>query len=396
MLNLAITTNRSRSRSIANSEKPPGRNSHSVILTCQPDTATLRAWDELVRKVPGSDVAQLSAWADIRRAAGFEPLYVFAWQSAELIAGALVIWRSLPLVGKVAYVSYGPVIAPDVDREPLIAQLVAALRGIADRQFRTVFVQPPSGADDISLEFLGQGFRPSQAGIAPVASLRLDLAKSEDELFAGLRHEFQEKSRRWARRGVQVRRGTHDDVPTLARLHAATARHHGFPPIPLEYIETLYGRLAPNGHAALFVGEIEGRPLCATLLTGCGGVVTGRLTGMDRDRRTHRLAIPAAVVWAGIIWAKANGYCWFDFGGIREIAASLIDAEQPDLSKLTGSELFKLGFGGTVYCYPLPVEIICSPLVRAAYDLFLRHSVGRRLVERAANSLRAGPRPRQL
>ncbi len=392
MPDIAATTDGSLSRALASGGVEDHREPLAVTLTCQPDTAALTAWDELVRKVPGSDVAQLSAWADIRRAAGFEPLYVFAWQGAELVAGALVIRRRLPLVGEVAYVPYGPVIALDADREPVIGVLVAALHRLADRRMRMIFVQPPSGGDDISRECRRHGFRPSQAGIAPVASLRLDLAKNEDELFAGLRREFQEKSLRWARRGVQVRRGTQDDVAHLARLHAATAQHHGFTPIRMEYIATLYRQLAPAGHAELFVGEIEGRPLCAKLLTGCGGVLTGRLTGMDRDRQTYRLGVPAAVVWEAIKWAKANGYRWFDFGGIREIAASIIDDQQSHLSELTGSELFKVGFGGTVFRYPVPVEIISSPLVRGAYDLSLRHPAGRRLVERAANSLRSGPR----
>jgi len=39
-----------------------GHETLSVTLTRQLDTSALATWDELVRKVPGSDVAQLSAW----------------------------------------------------------------------------------------------------------------------------------------------------------------------------------------------------------------------------------------------------------------------------------------------------------------------------------------------
>ena len=78
--------------------------------------------------MPGSDVAQLSAWADVRRRPGFEPLYVLVRRSAELVGGALVMSRRLPLIGEASYVPYGPVIAQDTDREPVIAALVAALR----------------------------------------------------------------------------------------------------------------------------------------------------------------------------------------------------------------------------------------------------------------------------
>jgi lipid II:glycine glycyltransferase (peptidoglycan interpeptide bridge formation enzyme) len=130
--------------------------------------------------------------------------------------------------------------------------------------------------------------------------------------------------------------------------------------------------------------------VCTKLFTGCGGVLKERLTGMDRDQATVRLGVPAAVLWEAIRWAKANGYRWFDFGGIREIAASVLEDEQPDLSALTGPELYKVGFGGTAFRYPVPVEIISSPLVRGGYDLMLGWPAGRRIVERTSHSLRAG------
>lgn len=361
----------------------------SVTFTARPEPAALAAWDELVRSVPASDVAQLSAWADVRRAAGFEPLHVFVRRGAELVGGALVMSRRLPLVGEVGYVPYGPVIALDANRELVITELANALRRLADRKMRMLFVQPPLGSDDISLELRRHGFRPSHAGIAPAASLHIDLARDEDELRADMQKTLQKWTRRWPARGVRVRRGTQDDVALLARLHAASAQHHDFKPIPPDYIENLYRRLAPAGHAELFVGEIEGRPVVASLLTGCGGVLTGRLTGMDRDSAARRLCVPAAVMWEAIRWAKANGYHWLDFGGIRESVVSILEDERSDSSALTSTEAFKASFGGTPFRYPTPVEIISSPAIRVAYDLSQRWPVGRRLVERTAHRLRA-------
>ena len=251
-------------RPLAGSESPDDGEPLAVTLTRRPDESALASWDELVRNMPGTDVAQLSAWADVRQTAGFEPLYVLVRRGAELVGGALVMSRRLPLIGEVSYVPYGPVIAQDTDREPVIAALVAALRQLADRRMRMLFVQPPLGGDDISLELRRHDFRPSQAAIAPSASLHLDLTRNEDELRAGLSERLQRWTRRWPARGVRVRHGTQDDVALLARLHAATARHQGFEPIPLDYLAILYRRLAPAGHAELFVGEIEGRPVGAT------------------------------------------------------------------------------------------------------------------------------------
>jgi lipid II:glycine glycyltransferase (peptidoglycan interpeptide bridge formation enzyme) len=380
---------------LLNSEFPRRTDGFDVALTRQPEPSTLRRWDALVRDTSDSDVTQLSTWAKVRRAAGFEPLYMLVREGPELVGGALILTRRLPLIGEIGYVSYGPMIASDMERGPVVAVLGAALRRLADRKIRMLFVQPPAGADDVSLELGRNGFRRSQAGIAPTASLRLDLSTDEDELFAQMSREIRNKSNRWAKGGVRIRLGTQDDVALLARLHAATAQHHGFAPIPSDYIANLYRLLAPLGHAALFVGEVEGQPRCAQLSTACGGVMKGRLMGVDRERVAGRLGVSIAVVWETIRWAKANGYRWFDFGGIRETAASLLDEDEPDLSRLTGPEAFKVGFGPTPFRYPIPVEMISSPLVRGVYDLSMRWPAPRRLVERTANSLRSGPHLRR-
>lgn len=391
LLNSGVAVDGSLSEPLARTDSQDDR-SLSVDVSPSPDASTLALWDELVQNLPGSDVAQLSVWAEVRRAADFEPLYLFARRDSELLGGALIMTRRLPLIGDVGYVPYGPVIAPDADRDVIIAAIAAALGRLAHRRMKMLFVQPPLDGEDISLELQRQGFRAShpEVEIAPSASLRLDLTRDEDELWAGLPKEARRRARSWPKQGVQVRRGTHEHVALLAELHAASARHQGFEPIPLDYLTTLYARLAPAGHAELFIGEINGKPVAVDLLTGCGGVLKGRLTGMDRDSEAPRLRVTAAVRWEAIRWAKANGYHWFDFGGIRRSAVAILENNSSDSSALTSSEAFKASFGGTPFRYPAPVEIISSPLVRAAYDLSFRWPAARHLVERTSHRLRAG------
>jgi lipid II:glycine glycyltransferase (peptidoglycan interpeptide bridge formation enzyme) len=88
---------------------------------------------------------------------------------------------------------------------------------------------------------------------------------------------------------------------------------------------------------------------------------------MDRDSASGQLSVPAAVEWEAIRWAKANGYPWVHFGGIRATAVSILEDERSDSSALTAAEVFKTPFGGTSFRYPTPVEIISSPVVRVAY-----------------------------
>src|SRR5690348_9311977 len=356
----------------------------------RPDVSALSRWDGLVDKVPGSDVSQLSGWAEVRRGAGFEPLYVFVKHGADMVGGAMVLQRKVPVVGVVGYVPYGPVVAVDADRAAVVAELSDALRALARGTTRMLFVQPPPGGEDISRELRRHRFRPSSAGIAPVASLHLDLSRSEEELRSGLRKRLRTWTRSWPKRGVEVRRGTADDLPLFARLHAITAEYQGFMALSLDYLTTLYSELAPAGHAELFVGEISGRPVAARMYTGCGGVLKMRLAGMDRDDEAARLSVPAAVEGGAIQWAKANGYQWFDFGGIKDSAISILETEGSDSPALRGIDAFKATFGGAPFRYPAPVEMISSPVVRTAYDLSRRWPAGRQLVERTG--LRIGGR----
>ena len=155
-------------------------NARTVISwSTRPGSAELRAWDELVEGTPYSDVSQLSAWARVRGTAGFSSAYVFAHRGSTLVGGALVLTRRLPVIGRVGYVPYGPVVSGDAPRDEVVGVLTAALEEATRTGLRMLFVQPPHGAEDMSAALLDHGFRPSHAGIAPVASLRLDLEQSE-------------------------------------------------------------------------------------------------------------------------------------------------------------------------------------------------------------------------
>lgn len=354
----------------------------AVTFTSEPDIRALAQWDRLVTLRPGSDVAQLSAWAEVRRTAGFYPHYVYVWHGADMIGGALLMGRKLPFIGEVGYVPYGPVISEGADRNAVIRVLAAAFVDLARRTARVLFIQPPADSDDISLELQRRGFRPSNAGIAPAASLRLDLSRDEDQLRAGLRKRLRTWTRSWPKRGVHVRRGTAEDMPRFAQMHAATAEHQGFEPLPAEYLAKLYSQLARGGHAELFVGEIEGRPVAARFYSSCGGVLKLRFAGMDRNDEAARLSVPAAVEWSAILWAKANGYRWFDFGGIEESSVAIIETGGYEAPGLRSIDSFKATFGGTPFRYPTAVEIISPSIVRVAYDVGRRWTLGRSVIDR--------------
>ncbi len=371
-----------------------------VIAREDPGPEALHAWDQLVDRTPGTDVTQLSVWAGLRGRVGFTPLYLLAYQAGELVGGAQILTRRFPVLGSVGYLPYGPLIAPDAPAADDIRRaLVDALVVLSRRRLRILFIQPPEGAQDTSDELFRRGFRPSSAGIAPQGSIRIDLTADLAEIRSRFGKRLKSWTNRWESRGVTIRPGTEQDVPLLAELMASSAQHQGYTPQPLDYMTALYRELAATGHVVMFVGEVDGVPVAVDLMSGCGEMVRGRLSGFDRSGEAMRLSVPAAIRWEMIKWAKEQGYRWFDFGGLHaETLAALLDG--PDHSAdavhsdavhsdaVHSADQPKVTFGGTAFRYPTAVELIRPAPLRLAYDLAWRSETGRRLFREVKSLLR--------
>lgn len=385
---LTPASDREKNRRVGGLRSWRHRRSVSVALYTQPEPHLIKAWDRLVSDTPGSDVTQLSGWSNLRRDVGFLPIYLFAHHDDRLVGGAVVLQRHLPVLGVVGYLPYGPVIAEQAPRAAVARALSAEVADLGHRQLGSLFVQPPEGSEDISDQLLDHGFRPSTAGIAPEASIRIDLARDLEDIRNGLTRSNRRRTHTWAERGVTVRLGHRGDLPVVADLLARTAVHQKFVPLSLQYIRTLYQELTPAGHVDIFIAELNGVPVAAELFTACGGVLKSRLTGMLRSEPVRKSGVSAAIIWNAIVWAKAKGFHSFDFGGIPR---DKVDAVRDDAtSLLSGPTAFKASFGGLPFRYPVPVELISSPLVRVGYDLVRRYPAGSKVVARAKRLMRGG------
>jgi hypothetical protein len=147
-----------RSSTLVRVDEGRGEPGLNVTVSPDPGSAVLKEWDRLVDAVPGSDVAQLSAWARLRSDAGFRPLYLLTRLDGQLVGGALVLERRLPFVGRVGYVSGGPLVSPAVPRDRVVDPLVSAMGVLGRKRLRAVFVQPPVDGNDVAVKLRDQGF----------------------------------------------------------------------------------------------------------------------------------------------------------------------------------------------------------------------------------------------
>ena len=284
-----------------------------VEIVSRPDAATLRAWDRLVSDTPQSDVAQLSAWADVRRAAGFAPLYLLARAGTELVGGALVLHR-LPAPGPdaVAYVPFGPVLPEGELRAEAAERICEALVAVARERFSALFVQPMATGSDVRERLLRRGFRPSTVGTGPDA-VAVDLTTPLDRLRAGLDAATRDDITRARAAGVRVRRGGLRDLPVVAALLRETAERAGRTAPSAQYLRVLHRALVPGGHVHVFLAEVDGVGVAADVVTTSGGVPRVRMSGMRHDD-ARRLGADALVRWEAMLWARAQDHDTFDLG----------------------------------------------------------------------------------
>jgi lipid II:glycine glycyltransferase (peptidoglycan interpeptide bridge formation enzyme) len=362
----------------------------TVAVTDRPAPSALADWSRLVSGSTGGDVAQLPEWARLRGTVGFRARYVLVHggPGGALLGGAQVLERPLPMLGRVGYVPYGPVVAEGLsDPSAVRAALSEALAGLTRTGTRMLFVQPPAGGEAVSRELMARGFRGSDANIAPAQTLRLFLHHDISELRGGLSKRLRTWTNRWESRGVTVRLGTEADVPVLAGLVARSGEHQGFAAVSADYLAALVRELGPN--AVFFIGELDGKPVAAALFSRYADSLKLRFAGMDRDDAVSRSNVPAAVQWYAIQWAKRAGLRWFDFGGISAESADALFSGQPRDS-LRGVDRFKASFGGEPHRSPPAVELIANPVLRAGYDLSRSWAPGRRLIELAKAMMRTG------
>ncbi|MDN5914099.1 MAG: peptidoglycan bridge formation glycyltransferase FemA/FemB family protein [Pseudonocardia sp.] len=352
-------------------------------------------WNKLVDSSGPVDVTQLTGWATIRASVGYEPAYVRIWSGNELVAGAQILCRKLPVFGILAYVPHGPVISEGVERASTLAAIAAALQEFGARTARMLVVQPPMGGTDVYADLLRNGFRRSSVEIAPATSVRVDLTPSEDEIRSRLSRRLRTWTRQWAARGVRIREGTDADLPIFADLVAKSAAHQGFTPFNLDYLRILYGELAVSGHAVLLIGEVAGVPVAGELYTGCGSVLTARLCGLDRNPETAHLNVASAVTWEAVRWARKHDYSWLDLGGVRpETARSIRDHEANSDVPLPSTDVWKLKFGGQLTELPPVVEVNRLPMAGNVFRSLRRSRLGRRLIGLTAVALRGQRRSR--
>ena len=252
--------------------------------------------------------------------------------------------------GRYLEIPCGPLL--DWSNTATVERAFSEIQKIAKRE-KCVFVRvrPQLFATRQNLDLLaGMGLKKSPMHLAAEHTVIINLAKSEDDILAGMRRQTRYEVRQATKRDIIVEK---DDSEAIFRefhaVQAETARRQKFVPPSLKVL--LAEREAFAGNIMIYVAKTaEGEPIAYGLI-----IKNGREADYYEAASTplnRKLPGAYALLWQAIKDLKKEGYERFNLWGIAP-------AGQPH-HRYAGVTTFKTGFGGDIVEYVPAHDMVIS------------------------------------
>jgi len=290
-------------------------------------------WDHFLTQYPQAHLLQTSAWGILKSK--------FSWQAVPVVngsAGALVLFRRLPLGFSIAYIPKGPLgdhwndLWPEIDR--------------ACRRRRAIFLQvEPDAFEPASASLLEslREFKQVEKTIQPRQTMVISLDGREEDWLQRMKQKTRYNVRLAAKKEVVVRET--NDVAQFHALMSTTGERDQFGVHSLAYYQAAYDLFSARGECALLQAEYAGKPLAAVMVFA-RGKRSWYFYGASSNEERNRM--PAYLVqWEGMRWARAQGCTEYDLWGVPDAdEAELEESFESRSDELWGVYRFKRGFGG--------------------------------------------------
>jgi len=307
------------------------------------------AWDEFLAAQPTGHHLQSGAWGRLKAKFGWQVIRLVAQEGDEILGGAQILTRRLPVWGKIGYISKGPVVAHD--RSDVMAALFDQIEQVAQSERMLVLsVQPPENAPLYIAPLRERHFKPSSFYVVPPVTVLVDLQPDEDDILMQMKQKTRYNVRLAARKGVVIKDEGEAGLETFYRLTEVTGeRSDVYIYYDLEYYREAWRQFSPQGRIKLFTAYYQDEPLGCLIAIAFGKWAVYK---WGASSNKHRKVMPNNLLqWEAIRWSKAQGCRYYDMGGITPIVAEAIERgenlhafDHPS----AGVARFKLGFGDFV------------------------------------------------
>jgi lipid II:glycine glycyltransferase (peptidoglycan interpeptide bridge formation enzyme) len=323
-------------------------------------------WDTFLSACPSGQFQQSSLWARVKAAESWECARLLARRDGRLLGGAQLLFRSSRL-GRIGYVSKGPVLAPG--EEVLFPSVLEELRTLGPSlRLKAWILQPPDEAAWQMPVLAQSGYLPAYVMRIIDSTLLLDLSRSWDDLLGNVNRSTRQRAHQAERAGMRVREGTEEDVGSFFELMLETCRRQRTKPNPASAsaLLELWRTFSPGGGVRLTFAEKEGTPLAGLLCIVFGRRVTLWKKGWNSS--VGPLHPNELLHLEAIRWAWENRYQCCDFLALdRGIAEAMLAGRPLDPQQKRSRHLFNVKLGTAPRLLPPALIYVADPRARALY-----------------------------
>lgn len=324
-------------------------------------------WDRFVAAQPRAHLLQLSAWGALKSQFEWDARIVALGTSEEILAGALVLLKRLPLgLGKLAYAPMGGY-AVDPALYPPLWDLIGRETGAAFIKLEPGYF-PPGAAPNLAQ----MGFRESPQTIQPPRTIVIDIGEDDETIMRRMNQGTRRKIRKSLKSGIAFEEGARADLSAFSHLMAQTGERNAFGVHSQVYFEKVFEHLLPT-YGTLLLARHEGELLAAIMVFALGETAWYLYGASSRNKRN--LYATYGIQWAAIQWAKQRGCRYYDLWGVPDVDEATLEAQFKERSDgLWGVYGFKRGWGGEVRRSLGAWDKTFNPLVYAAYRAAIKLS----------------------
>jgi peptidoglycan pentaglycine glycine transferase (the first glycine) len=333
------------------------------IYQIKTDIAT-QEWDAFVLAHPRGHFLQLSAWGEQKAAYGWSYQRLALYEDEELVAGAQLLFRPLPMkLGTMAYLPYGSYVSDDEQWDALLP----AIHQVAKNK-KAAFLkwEPGYFFEDSPAQW---GFVESPQRIQPPRTVMIDIRGDEETIQGRMNQGTRRNLRKAYKNEIRYYEANADDVTKFTAMMDTTGERNEFGVHEPAYYRKMYDLFVPD-HAALILAEHEGETLAGNFVIAVGkGAIY--LEGASSNEKRNLMAA-YGVQWEAIQWAKKRGCIWYDMWGIPDEAEATLEAQFEERSEgLWGVYRFKRGWGGEIMRSAGTWDYVYNPLIYTVYKAVL-------------------------
>jgi len=334
----------------------------------QTTTPDAQQWDQFVRTHPRTYFLQVSAWAELKCAYGWQAERVALVENHTIRAGAQLLFKPLPLkLGTMAYLPYGAYVTDEAQWP----SLWGAIHDCARRHDAAFLKWEPGFYLSSAIpDFEVWGFQLSPQCIQPPRTILIDITAVDDMIQSRMNQSTRRNIRKAYKNDICYFEAAPHDVDSFTNLMTTTGERNDFGVHEAAYYRRMYDLLVPQD-AALILAEHEGDILAGNFVMQSGKMAI-YLEGASSNEKRNLMA-SYGVQWEAIQWAKRRGCSYYDMWGVPDEDADTLEAQFKQHSDgLWGVYRFKRGWGGDIVRTAGTWDFVYNRFIYTAYRTVLK------------------------